>query len=143
MLNKCCFIGNVGKDPEIRTSQSGKEIANFSFAVTEKWKDQATGERKERTEWVRVVVFNEGLVGIIKQYVKKGSKLYLEGKLQTRKWTDQSGTEKYSTEVVLQGYGATLAMLGDPKGASAPEQEEQHENLSRATSNTLDDEIPF
>ena len=107
----------MGKDPEIRsTSRRARRSPTSSLPVTEKWKDHATGERKEKTEWHRVTVFNEGLVGVIKQYVKKGSKLYLEGQMQTRKCTDQSGNEKYSTEVVLQGFGGTLVMLGDSAG---------------------------
>ncbi len=116
MLNKCQFIGNVGKDPEIRNTQDGKEIANLSLAVTERWKDKS-GERKEKVEWIRIVAFNEGLVRVIKSYVKKGSKIYIEGQMQTRKWTDKDGTEKYSTEVVLQNFGGQLILLdGAPKG---------------------------
>jgi single-strand DNA-binding protein len=143
MLNKCCFIGNVGKDPEIRSSQSGKEIANFSLAVTEKWKDHATGEKKERTEWVRICVFNEGLVGVIKQYIKKGSKIYVEGSLATRKWTDQSGTEKYSTEVVLKGFGGTLVMLGDPQGSGQGRQVPAAAVPASGGSLLDDQDIPF
>lgn len=137
MLNRCCFIGNVGKDPEIRQTQAGREVANFSLAVTEKWKD-SSGEKKERTEWIRVVVFNEGLAGVVKRYVKKGSKLYLEGQLQTRKWQDKNGNDQYSTEVVLQGFGGTLVLLGDPA-----KQEEAKPAKQQEESSFIDLEIPF
>ncbi len=110
-VNKVILVGNLGRDPEIRSTQDGREIANLAIATSESWKDRNTGERKEKTEWHRVVIFNEGLVNVVKNYVKKGSKVYIEGQLQTRKWTDQSGQEKYSTEVVLQGFGGTLTML--------------------------------
>jgi single-strand DNA-binding protein len=115
-VNKVILVGNLGKDPEIRRTQDGRPIANLSIATSESWRDKATGERKEKTEWHRVVIFNEGLAKIVEQYVKKGSKVYIEGQLQTRKWTDQSGVEKYSTEVVLQGFNSTLQMLGDANG---------------------------
>ena len=110
-VNKVILVGNLGKDPEIRRTQDGRPIANLSVATSESWRDKATGERKEKTEWHRVVVFNEGLCKIIEQYLKKGSKVYLEGALQTRKWTDQQGVEKYSTEIVLQGFNSALTML--------------------------------
>jgi single-strand DNA-binding protein len=110
-LNRVTLIGNLGKDPEIRTTQDGREIANLTVATSESWKDKHTGERKERTEWHRVVIFNEGLAGVARQYLRKGSKVYLEGQLQTRKWTDKDGIERYSTEVVLQGFGAALILL--------------------------------
>jgi single-strand DNA-binding protein len=110
-VNKVILVGNLGKDPEIRRTQDGRPIANLSIATSESWRDKATGERKEKTEWHRVVIFNEGLCKIAEQYLKKGSKVYIEGALQTRKWTDQSGVEKYSTEVVLQGFNSTLTML--------------------------------
>ena len=110
-VNKVILIGNLGADPEIRRTQDGRPIANLRIATSETWRDKATGERKEKTEWHRVVVFNEGLCKVVEQYVKKGSKLYIEGALQTRKWTDQSGVEKYSTEVVLQGFNSVLTML--------------------------------
>ena len=105
-LNKVMLIGNVGKDPEIRSTGEGKEIANFSLATSESWKDRATGERKDRTEWHRIVIFNDGLVGIVKNYVKRGSKVLIEGNLQTRKWVDNTGQEKYTTEVVLQNFSS-------------------------------------
>ncbi len=117
-VNKAIIIGNVGKDPEIRSLQNGSQVANIALATSESWKDKATGERKERTEWHRVVVFSDGLVNVIKQYVKKGSKLYVEGQIQTRKWTDHKGVEKYNTEIVLQGFNATLVLLDGPKNKS-------------------------
>lgn len=123
-VNKVILVGNVGKDPEIRRTQDGRPIANLSLATSETWRDKATGERKEKTEWHRVVIFSEPLCKVVEQYVKKGSKLYVEGALQTRKWTDQSGAEKYSTEVVLQGFNGSLTMLdGGRAGASGGMQE--------------------
>lgn len=115
MLNQVNIIGRLGADPEIRSLNSGDKVANMRVAVSESWRDKNTGERKEKTEWVSVVVFGN-LVGIIEQYVKKGSKLYLSGKLQTRKWQDQSGNDRYSTEVVLQGFDAKLVMLDSKSG---------------------------
>jgi single-strand DNA-binding protein len=117
-VNKVILVGNVGKDPEIRRTQDGRAIANLSLATSETWRDKGTGERKEKTEWHRVVVFNDNLCKVVEQYVRKGSKLYIEGQLQTRKWTDQSGAEKYSTEVVLQGFNGTLTMLDGARGAA-------------------------
>ena len=125
-VNKVILVGNVGKDPEIRRTQDGRPIANLSLATSETWRDKSTGEKKEKTEWHRVVIFSEPLCKVVEQYVKKGSKLYIEGALQTRKWTDQSGAEKYSTEVVLQGFNGTLTMLdaaGGGRGASVGMQE--------------------
>jgi len=122
-VNKAIIIGNLGRDPEIRSTQDGREIANITVATSENWSDKATGERRERTEWHRVVIFSPGLVKIVKQYLRKGSKVYVEGALQTRKWTDQSGAEKYSTEIVLQAYNGTLTMLDgrrDGAGGGAP-----------------------
>ncbi|KRQ98426.1 MULTISPECIES: single-stranded DNA-binding protein [Bradyrhizobium] len=115
-VNKVILVGNLGKDPEIRRTQDGRPIANLSIATSETWRDKATGERKEKTEWHRVVIFNEGLCKVAEQYLKKGAKVYIEGALQTRKWTDQSGVEKYSTEVVLQGFNSTLTMLDGRSG---------------------------
>jgi single-strand DNA-binding protein len=115
-VNKVILVGNLGKDPEIRRTQDGRPIANLSVATSENWRDKATGERKEKTEWHRVVIFNEGLCKIAEQYLKKGAKVYLEGQLQTRKWTDQAGVEKYSTEVVLQGFNSALTMLDGRSG---------------------------
>jgi len=143
-LNKVILIGNLGNDPEIRSTNDGREIANFSLATGESWKDKVTGEKKEKTEWHRIVCFNEGLVKIIKEYVKKGTKLYIEGQLQTRKWLDNTNQEKYTTEIVLQGYNANLILLGT--GNNSMDQFEQ----STAPSNNpvfendeLDDNIPF
>lgn len=125
---KVILIGNVGKDPEIRSIANGKEIANLSIATSESWKDKATGERKQKTEWHKVVIFNDNLVTVVKNYVKKGSKLYIEGQLQTRKWTDKDGQEKYSTEVVLQGYSGSLTMLDGKRDAALP-----HEDYKKST----------
>jgi single-strand DNA-binding protein len=117
-VNKVILIGNLGADPEIRRTQDGRPIANLRIATSESWRDKATGERKEKTEWHRVVIFNEGLCRIAEQYLKKGSKVYLVGALQTRKWQDKDGQDKYSTEVVLQGFNSQLTML-DGRGAGA------------------------
>jgi len=117
-VNKVILVGNLGKDPEIRRTQDGRPIANLSVATSETWRDKATGERKEKTEWHRVVIFNEGLCKVAEQYLKKGAKVYIEGQLQTRKWTDQAGVEKYSTEVVLQGFNSTLTMLDGRSGGA-------------------------
>src|SRR5207244_8776488 len=115
-VNKVILVGNLGKDPEIRRTQDGRPIANLSIATSETWRDKGTGERKEKTEWHRVVIFSEPLCKIVEQYLKKGAKVYIEGALQTRKWTEQSGVEKYSTEVVLQGFNSTLTMLAGRSG---------------------------
>ena len=115
-VNKVILVGNLGKDPEIRRTQDGRPIANLSIATSETWRDKGTGERKEKTEWHRVVIFSEPLCKIVEQYLKKGAKVYIEGALQTRKWTDQAGVEKYSTEVVLQGFNSTLTMLEGRSG---------------------------
>lgn len=131
-VNKVILVGNVGKDPEIRSFQNGDRVASFSVATSEYWKDKATGERKERTEWHRISVMNDSLVGVIEKYVKKGSKLYLEGQLETRKWTDQSGAEKYSTEVVLRPYRGELTLL-DPKGSSGGPYYDDDSPVSRET----------
>ncbi|PDT17991.1 single-stranded DNA-binding protein [Rhizobium sp. J15] len=121
-VNKVILVGNVGADPEIRRTQDGRPIANLRIATSETWRDRNSGERREKTEWHTVVVFNEGLCKVVEQYVKKGAKLYIEGQLQTRKWQDQQGQDRYSTEVVLQGFSSTLTMLdgrGDGGGASS------------------------
>ena len=114
-INKVILVGNLGQDPEIRSTQDGREIASFSVATSDSWKDKNTGEKKDKTEWHRIVIFSQGLVGIAKSYLKKGTKVYLEGSLQTRKWTDAQGVEKYTTEVTLQNYNSTLQIL-DSKG---------------------------
>ena len=119
-VNKVILIGNLGKDPEIRRTQDGRPIANFSIATSENWRDKATGERKERTEWHNVVIFSEPLCKVVEQYLKKGSKVYIEGALQTRKWQDKEGRERLTTEVILQGFNSVLTMLdGRPGGAGA------------------------
>ena len=116
-VNKVILVGNLGKDPEIRSMQNGGRVASFSLATSETWKDRNTGERKERTEWHRIAVFNENLVGVIERFVKKGSKIYVEGQLETRKWTDQSGQDRYTTEVVLRPYRGELTLLDSPSGS--------------------------
>ncbi|WP_146345329.1 single-stranded DNA-binding protein [Falsiphaeobacter marinintestinus] len=115
-VNKVILIGNLGRDPEVRTFQNGGKVCNLRIATSETWKDRNTGERRERTEWHSVAIFNEGLVRVAEQYLRKGSKVYIEGQLQTRKWQDQSGQDRYSTEVVLQGFGSTLTMLDGRDG---------------------------
>ena len=120
-VNKVILIGNLGADPEIRRTQDGRPVANLRVATSESWRDKATGERKEKTEWHRVVIFNENLCRIAEQYLKKGSKVFIEGALQTRKWQDQSGQDKYSTEVVLQGFNSQLTMLDRSGGGASGE----------------------
>jgi single-strand DNA-binding protein len=122
-VNKVILVGNLGADPEIRRTQDGRPIANLRLATTETWRDKSSGERREKTEWHRVVIFNEGLCRVAEQYLKKGAKVYVEGQLQTRKWQDQQGQERYSTEVVLQGFNSQLTML-DGRGGGAG----MHEN---------------
>ncbi len=117
-VNKVILVGNLGKDPEVRRMQNGNPVVNLTVATSDTWRDKGTGERKEKTEWHRVVIFSEGLAKVAEQYLKKGAKVYIEGALQTRKWTDQSGAEKYTTEVVLQGFNATLTMLDGRSGGS-------------------------
>lgn len=146
-LNKVLLIGNVGKDPEIRTTQDGKEIASLTLATSDSWKDKNTGERRERTEWHRIVIFSDGLVNVVKNYVKKGSKLFLEGNLQTRKWTDSAGVERYTTEVVLQGFNCSLTMLDSKhhdnnSGASSGDTSKSKDS-GEFLMDDLDDEIPF
>jgi single-strand DNA-binding protein len=123
-VNKVILIGNLGADPEIRRTQDGKAIANLRLATTDSWRDRNSGERREKTEWHRVVIFSEPLVKVVEQYVKKGSKLYIEGALQTRKWTDQQGVEKYSTEIVLQGFNSVLTMLDGRSGGGGGAEDE-------------------
>lgn len=141
-VNKVILVGNLGRDVEVRSTQDGREIANMTVATSESWKDKSTGERKERTEWSRVVIFSEGLVNVAKNYLKKGSKVYLEGQLQTRKWTDKDGQDKYSTEVVLQGFGSSLVLL-DAKGDRSEPAEPAAQTQAPPASELLDDEIPF
>lgn len=160
-VNKVILVGNLGKDPEIRRTQDGRPIANLSIATSETWRDKNSGERKEKTEWHRVVIFNEGLCKVAEQYLKKGAKVYIEGALQTRKWTDQSGVEKYSTEVVLQGFNSTLTMLdgrgggggggsfgdepGGDFGSSGPVSSAPRRPVAAGggRNNDMDDDIPF
>ena len=115
-VNKVILVGNLGRDPEIRSTQDGKKIANLSLATSETWKDRTTGERREKSEWHRVVIFNDRLSDVAEKYLAKGSKVYIEGQLQTRKWTDQDGADRYTTEIVLQQYRGELVMLGRPEG---------------------------
>lgn len=145
-INKVILVGNVGQDPEVRTTQDGREIANFSLATSESWKDKNTGEKRDKTEWHRIVIFSQGLVNIVKNYVKKGSKLYIEGSLQTRKWTDNQGVEKYTTEIALQNFNSTLQILdsrGDRQSSS-----DSYSSPAKPRNNDIaveesDDEIPF
>jgi single-strand DNA-binding protein len=141
-VNKVILVGNVGSDPEIKTFNNGGKVANFSLATTEKWRDKKTQEYVSKTEWTKISVFSEGLVSVIERYVKKGVKLYIEGRLQTRKWTDNSGNDKYITEVVLKGYGGTLVLL-DGSNASADKPRLDVGGYNRNVVPGLDDEIPF
>lgn len=142
-INKVILVGNVGKDPEIRRTESGKAIASFTLATSESWKDKNTGEKKESTEWHRVVVFSDGLSGIVEKYVNKGSKLYIEGQLQTRKWTDKDGVEKYTTEVVLKGFNANITLLDGRSESNSNDYSSGKQNDYERVSRGLDDEIPF
>lgn len=144
MLNKATLIGNVGKEPEIRSTQDGREIASFSLATSQTWKDK-NGERKEKTEWHNVVVFSEGLVSVVKNYVKKGDKLYIEGAIQTRKWIDKDGNDKYSTEIVLQGFNASLVMLSGKKEETeqTPHNQAKANAYQPSAGALLSEEIPF
>lgn len=146
-INKVILVGNVGQDPEIRSTQDGREIANFSLATSESWKDKSTGEKRDKTEWHRVVVFSQGLVGITKSYIKKGTKLYIEGQLQTRKWTDNNGVEKYTTEIVLQNYNSTLQILDSKNSGGSDSYSASNNNSSKSRNDVMieetDDEIPF
>jgi single-strand DNA-binding protein len=160
-VNKVILVGNLGRDPEVRHTQDGKPIVNLSLATSESWRDRTTGERKEKTEWHRVVIFSEGLAKVAEQYLKKGSTVYIEGQLQTRKYTDKDGVEKYSTEIVLQGFNSVLTMIGgrggagegagggfggsDEFGQSSPMGSARAGGGGRATipARDLDDEVPF
>jgi single-strand DNA-binding protein len=153
-VNKVILVGNLGKDPEIRTLNNGERVANLSLATSEQWRDKATGERKEKTEWHRVVIFNDNIVKVAENYLKKGSTVYVEGQLQTRKWTDQQGVEKYSTEVVIQRFNGQLTMLGgrDGGGASRGGDDDYSSGFSTGGANKpsgpresydLNDDIPF
>ena len=146
-LNKVQIIGRLGADPEIKQMVNGKNVARLSVATSQSWKDKSSGERKEKTEWHRVVIFNEGLVNIVQQYLKKGANVYLEGQLSTRKWRDEkSGQDKYSTEIVLQGYNSSLTMLGGKSSSNSNESSQAsslpNDQMSQDNSD-LDEEIPF
>ena len=148
-LNKVLLIGRLGADPEIKQMVNGKNVARLSIATSNTWKDKNTGEKKEKTEWHRIVIFNEGLVKVVQQYVKKGSQVYIEGQLTTRKWRDEkSGTDKYSTEVVLQGFNSAFKILSSKNNQIENIQDNSPEksslpNEENVPSNDLDDEIPF
>ena len=150
-VNKVILLGNLGADPDVRSLQSGGKVASFSLATSKRWKDKNTQEQKDKTSWHKIVVFGDGLVDIIEKYVKKGSKIYLEGELQTRKWQDQEGKDRYTTEVVLQGYNSNLTLL-DSRNSNVPKDDNstsQVENQNAidtnqsSNSNDLDDDIPF
>lgn len=143
-VNKVILIGKLGADPEVRSFQNGGRIANLRLATSERWKDKNTGERKERTEWHSVTINGDGLVSVAERYLRKGSSIYLEGKLQTRKWQDQAGNDRYSTEVVVGGSGGVLTMLdGAPGGDSRPNRQQPQQDQSGGFSDDLDDDIPF
>jgi len=149
-LNKVLLIGRLGADPEIKQMVNGKSVARLSLATSQSWKDKNTGEKKEKTEWHRIVVFNEGLVNVVQQYLKKGAQVYVEGQLSTRKWKDeQSGQDKYSTEIIIQGYNSSLTMLGGGGGSGSSIQNDKTQSTSKnnedmpQSSNDLDDDIPF
>ena len=145
-LNKVLLIGRLGADPEIKQMVNGKSVARLSLATSQSWKDKNSGEKKEKTEWHRVVVFNEGLVNVIQQYLKKGAQVYIEGQLNTRKWKDeQSGQDKYSTEVVIQGYNSSLTMLGggNQNSTTVSKSKQNIDDSSQVPQNDLDDDIPF
>ena len=148
-LNKVLLIGRLGADPEIKQMVNGKNVARFSLATSNTWKDKSTGEKKEKTEWHRVVIFNEGLANVVKQYLKKGSQVYIEGQLSTRKWRDEkTGQDKYSTEVVLQGFNSSLTMLGGKNSGQDNFSQISNDSAlpddsSASPNKDLDDEIPF
>ncbi len=136
-LNRVDLIGNLGKDPEVRTTQEGKDIVTLTVATSEKWKDKSTGEQKEATEWHRVVIFSQGLATVAKTYLKKGQKVYVSGSLRTQKWTDKNGIDRYTTEIIMNGYGAKLEMLG------SKDKKEQPPATEPEGPAPADDEIPF
>ena len=144
-LNKVMLIGRLGQDPEVRNTQDGRSLCTFSIATSESWNDKNTGEKREKTEWHRIVVFNEGLVNIVQQYVKKGSNVFIEGQLQTRKWEDKDGIEKYTTEVVLQGFNSTFKMLDNRNSGSTDNNFSQDNAISDSSNfdTEIDDDIPF
>lgn len=145
MLNSCTFIGNLGADPEVRSFNNGGKVANLRLAVTEKWKNRE-GERQERTEWVSITVTGDGLVGVVERYTRKGSKIYVQGKLQTRKWQDRDGNDRYSTEVVVGGMSGQLILLDGPSGEGGQRSQGQHQERQETTQQGFDDDfdsVPF
>ena len=145
-LNKVLLIGRLGADPEIKQMVNGKSVARLSIATSQTWKDKNTSEKKEKTEWHRIVVFNEGLVNVVQQYLKKGAQVYVEGQLSTRKWKDEkSGQDKYSTEILIQGYNSSLTMLGggNQNSTSTQTAKQNTETTSQEISHEMDDDIPF
>jgi len=149
-VNKVILIGNLGADPEVKSFQNGGKVCNLRIATSEQWKDKNSGERKERTEWHTVAIFNDGLVSVAERFLRKGSKVYIEGQLQTRKWQDQSGNDRYSTEVVLQGFGGTLTMLDGPQGGQGGGSSDYYATPTPSPTPSagtlaegLDDDIPF
>jgi single-strand DNA-binding protein len=149
-VNKVILVGNVGRDPEVRSMNNGGKVVNLSIATSETWRDKNSGERQEKTEWHRVVIFNEKIGEVAEKYVRKGSRIYIEGALQTRKWTDQSGAEKYSTEIVLQRFRGDLVLLGDKGGGRnddtddyQPEPTPQSQGSAPRKAAPIDDDIPF
>ena len=142
MINKVTLLGNIGQDPEIRTTQNGKELASFSLATSQTWKDKASGEKKTKSEWHKVIIFNDNLVNLVKNYTQKGSKIYLEGKLQTRDWQDKDGNKKYNTEIILNGFESKIVLL-DNKEDNKPKMSESDDKAFKEAETSLDDEIPF
>mgnify|MGYP001359870154 FL=1 len=148
-VNKVILLGNIGKDPDVKAMQSGSKLATFSIATSKRWKDKQTQEFKDKTEWHRVVVFGDGLVDIVEKYVKKGSKIYIEGELQTRKWADQQGNDRYTTEIVLQGFNSTLTLLDSKNSSSSSEKsienmpDNQDKEASSESDSNIEDDIPF
>ena len=147
-VNKVIILGRLGQDPELKYTPSGAGVCNFSLATTESWNDKGSGQKQERTEWHRVVIFNEGLVNVVKQYLKKGAQIYVEGQLTTNKYTDSNGQEKYSTQIVLQGYNSTLKMLGGATGSPQGGVDQSSASSSLPSDDMsspadLDDEVPF
>lgn len=155
-VNKVILLGNLGRDPEIRSMQSGSKMASFSIATSKKWKDKNTQEQKEKTSWHNIVIFGDGLVGVVERFVKKGSKVYVEGELQTRKWQDQDGNDKYTTEVILQGYNCNLTLLDSRNQSNSQDNQSQisqnnsisddsfnNQSSDTADSSDLDEDIPF
>ena len=142
-VNKVILVGNLGADPEVRSMGDGRSVVNLRLATSDRWKDKSTGEQRERTEWHRVVIFSEGLCRVAENYLKKGSKVYVEGQLHTRKWEDQQGNERYSTEVVLQGFNATLTMLDGREGGAQTNDPATSQQIHNNHGMAADDKIPF